>query len=705
MNVYLSQAVNLHRKGSLDDADQLYQRALTEQPENTELLYLSALCQLQMGRFAGGAEGMREVIKRNPRHAAAHHALGKALIETASIDDAERHLRAALKLDPALVDSQIELAAIQAGRGRLNQAERLYRDAIEKTPGDARLYNNLGDILRRQKRDQEAFQAWQKAVEKDASFAYAYSNMALHMARTGRVVDALDLIKIALQLEPKVADFHFNLGMFHFSLGRHDDAVEAFEEAHRLEPGNTLSTVRLAQAYHHLCDWHGRDQFMPVIEAEIENAVAGRPCNVSPVFSLVLPISENKRRAIAEAMARKIADTVEPIRHRHRFRHKSKAKKRLRIGYMSADWHDHANSHLICGLFEHHDRSAFDVSVFAIGRDDDSHYSRRIREGCDRYVDLRTMDHGAAAQEIYDRKIDILLDVQGYDGPCRPEILALRPAPIQISFQYFLGTTGAPWMDYMIVDDVMVPRSSRRYFSESLIYMPDCYQVTDDQAPVAARRYSRESQGLPSEGVVFASFSAGHKIDQQIFRLWMRVLRAVPGSCLWLSGGSESLQKNLCCAANADGVAAERLVFAPRVPEKADHLARLPLADLFLDTPHYGAFVSAVDSLYMATPVLTRHGDAFSSRGAVSMLLTQGVTELVVDDFESYEAKAIELGRSPDRLKSLRRQLKNARETMPLFDTAKWSRNVEAAYRAVWDRYVANERSSDIVVTQTCIDD
>ena len=282
-------------------------------------------------------------------------------------------------------------------------------------------------------------------------------------------------------------------------------------------------------------------------------------------------------------------------------------------------------------------------------------------------------------------------------GIARPDILALRPSPIQVSYLTYLGSMGADWLHYMIVDPVMVPPEHRAHYTEALIYMPHCYQANDDEARIADPPPSRADEGLPEDGIVFCAIHGGHKITRETFAVWMRVLERVPGSVLWLGGGS-AMRDNLRRAARDSGVDDARLVFARRVPDKADQLARLALADLFLDAPIYGAHSSAVDCLWAGTPVLTRPGAVFSSRGAATLLSTLGLDELIAGRFEEYEDIAVALGHDAEARHALRERLATRRADRPLFDTARWVRDVERAYEAMWSIHRRGEAPRDIML-------
>ena len=298
------------------------------------------------------------------------------------------------------------------------------------------------------------------------------------------------------------------------------------------------------------------------------------------------------------------------------------------------------------------------------------------------------MDDLVAAQKIHDLGIDILIDVQGFSGVPRAGIMALRPAPVQVLFLAVCGTTGSDWIDYIVADRIVLPEAAWPNYSEAPLLMPDCFMAANDHMNASERPASRAEQGLPETGVVFCSFSNRYKITRQIFAVWMRILNAVSGSVLWIPGGPSEMTDRLRAAASAVGIDPDRIVFSRYAETKEDHLARLQLADLFLDTPNYGAHSSGLDSLWAGVPMLGLMGDGFPARVGASMLGQLGLDELIADNIADYERMAIRLGNDPAELASLRDRLAAVRGTSPLFDSARWVENIEQGYRAIWQNYL-----------------
>jgi predicted O-linked N-acetylglucosamine transferase (SPINDLY family) len=364
----------------------------------------------------------------------------------------------------------------------------------------------------------------------------------------------------------------------------------------------------------------------------------------------------------------------EPYRH-----------EKIRIAYVSADFHAHATSVLMAGVFERHDRNRFELVALSFGPDDGSEMRARVKNAFDRFVDVREKSDAEIAALMRQWEIDIAVDLKGYTKDHRSGIFAFRPAPIQATYLGYPGTMGAPYVDYIIADATVIPDEHRPYYAEQVAYLPDSYQCNDSRGTFTDDSVTRAQAGLPEAGFVFCCFNRNYKIAPDTFALWMRLLRDAPSSVLWLLEDNPDAKRNLEREAEAHGMASGRLVFAQRV-SASEHLARHRLADLLLDTQPYGAHTTASDALWAGLPVLTALGTTFASRVAASLLNAVGLSELIADSLEAYEASALRLARHPDALVAIKNKLAANRDNCPLFDTARFTRNLESAYVAMWQR-------------------
>jgi protein O-GlcNAc transferase len=381
------------------------------------------------------------------------------------------------------------------------------------------------------------------------------------------------------------------------------------------------------------------------------------------------------------------------------FTHSRSLDGRLRIGYLSNDFRNHATSHLMKSLFSLHDRANFEIFAYSFGADDNSEYRRYISASCEHFQDIINLSIEESARQIFNDGIHILIDLKGYTAGSRNGILALRPAPIQVNYIGFPGTMGADLIDYIIGDATVTPPEFVDSFSEKLVTLPHSYFVNDHQQVISSTPITRSQYNLPESAFVFCCFNNNYKIDPLIFDVWMRILANVPGSVLWLLVRFPVVEDNLRREAQARGISSDRLIFA-EYHEKPEHLARHQLADLFLDTLYYNAHTTASDALWAGLPVITCPGKTFASRVAASLLTAVGLPELITNNLEQYEELAIHLAHSPAELSQLKQKLAANRTTYPLFDTPRFTRNLEQAYRAMWETYAAGKLPQAIDVRE-----
>ena len=529
--------------------------------------------------------------------------------------------------------------------------ERLLRKAIRIDPGSARVATNLGMLLR----------------------------------ESGRLDEGMALLRKAVGLDPAFAGAHVNLAIALYLNGSAEESIARYREALRLDPGNAAARLNILMPLLETCDWDGAEAEVASLAARASDSTddAVLDC-IDPFLALLIPLPQALRLRIARHHSKKAATRVAQS-PRVRRASRSVERTRLRVGYVSNGFQDAATAHLTAGMFEHHDRGRFETFAYSLGVDDGGEYRARLVAAFDHFTDIRPMTHHAAAQRIADDGIDILVDLMGYQADGRPELMELRPALVQLSYLGFPGTLGSDAIDYIVADRTVIAEPDAQFYAEKIIRMPDSYQVNDNRQRIADRIAQRAEHGLP-EGFVFCSFNQHSKIERKVFDLWLRIVANVPGSVLWLQAGPGA--RRLRARAAQKGVDPSRLIFAPRVP-KPEHLARLRLAGLFLDTHTYNGHTTSSDALWAGVPIVTCPSDAFAGRVAASLLKAVGLPELVCADFAAYERQAIELARNPGRLVALRQKLEANRLTQPLFDTEKFTRHFERALESVWETHRA----------------
>ena len=389
----------------------------------------------------------------------------------------------------------------------------------------------------------------------------------------------------------------------------------------------------------------------------------------------------------------KYPPTPQPLWRGERYQH-----GKIRLAYLSGDFNNTAVANAMADVFEHHDKSKFDTIAISFTEGDGSEMRARLTRSFGHFIDVANISDGDVASALRQNETDIAVDLMGFTGDSRPGILALRPAPVQVNHLGFPGTMGAKHIDYIIADSIVIPKDCRSDFDEAVVHLPRCFMPADSTRLIAQRTPTRAEAGLPADGFVFCSFNNSYKFSPEMFALWMRLLKAVPSSVLWLPQLNDSAARNLRREAEAQGVEPGRLVFAPFIASSADHLARLSLADLFLDTRPYNAHSSAADALWAGVPVLTMAGTTFAGRVAASVLHAAGVSEMVTDSIASYETLALELAQSPKMLTDLKARLKRDGRSQALFDTARFTRDLERAYLTMWERSQKGEPPAHFAV-------
>jgi len=556
------------------------------------------------------------------------------------------------------------------------------RRAVRAAPDAAPVRNDLGNLLIEEGRTTEAVAEYQRAIQIAPDFAQAHNNLGNAFQIAARVEESVRCYRQALSLSPQYAEAHRNLGSALRRLGRLAEAVACFQTAVELNPGYAEAMAQLVHEMKSVCDWSRIGQ----LTKQLVEVVEAQSAPVNPFVFLSLETTARQQLLCARRWAAEHVgaggNKAAPAQAAAR------ADGRITLGYLSADFQEHATAHLTAELFSLHDRKRFRVIGYSYGADDQSPMRRRLIAGFDDFVDLEPASHAEAAARIRRDGVDILVDLKGYTRHARPEIVALRPAPIQVSYLGYPGTMGTTAVDFILADRFVIPPDQQPYYSEEVVYLPECYQVNDSGRTIADQAPSRQECGLPETGFVFCCFNNAYKLTPGMFDIWMRLLVAAPGSVLWLLESNPEMAGNLRREAEARlAGGAERLVFAPVLPN-AEHLARLRLADVFLDTLPYNAHTVASDALWAGCPVITCAGETFASRVAGSLLRAVGLPETIATCLADYEALAGRLAREPAELHGIRERLRANRLSAPLFDCRRFTRDLEEAYQAMWQRYV-----------------
>lgn len=721
-------AIAHYSNGRWAEAEEACRQMLGMAPKNPDVLHFTGIVLNAAGKHRDAVKMLRQAVKVDGSNASYHCNLGLALQNAGDLREASVEYRRALVLNPALVEVHMNYGNILKDQGDVDGAlERLQR-AQELAPDNAAVHYNLGLALQKGGANEAAAEAYRKALALNPYLAMAYTNLGMILKEQGRMEEAIAHYQQALALDPNISETYNNLGIALNELQHYDAAAEQYKKALALKPDNPETLYNLGFTYrgakkiaeamaeyekslsldpdnanalcellhqrHHACLWGPETA---TYEKKIIEMARRKRAGISPFIFLNLPSTPAEQRLCAETFSRRFA-----VPEEQRFRHVpgERKNKKIRIGYLSADYHQHATAYLMAELFERHDRKKFEVFAYSYGPDDGSNLRARLIRAFDRFTDIRALPHAEAARTIHDDGVDILIDLKGYTGEGRMQIAAYRPAPVQVNYLGYPGTMGADFMDYIIGDPFITPMDQQDFYAEKIVQLPHTYQPNDTKREIAAEIPSRADCGLPAEGFVFCSFNSNYKITPEFFDIWMRLLQNVAGSVLWLFESNPLVRDNLQREATLRGVDPARLVFAPGML-LGRHLARHRHADLFLDTLPVNAHTTASDALWAGLPVLTCAGATFAGRVAGSLVKAAGLPELAVSSLAEYEALALDLARDPARLSALRDRLAQKKLETPLFDISRFVTHIERAYETMWRNWQDGKPATGFSVADT----
>lgn len=576
---------------------------------------------------------------------------------------------------------------------RLNkpqQALENFSKALALNPNVAETWNNRGTVFNDLGNYDLAIADFDKAISLNGLYGEAYANKGKTLSVLKRHAEALAAYDKALSIKPDLAESWFGRGNVFYDLNRYDEAFAAYDRAFSIKP--ELDGVEGARLHTkmRMCSWEKLGDEINRLTASVRSGKVSS----GPFALLALSDSadDHLRCARTWTTARN-PQTFRPI-----WQGAIHAHDKIRLGYVSTDLNRHPTAHLMAELFELHDRTHFELFAYSIGPDDGSDIRKRLTNSFDKFIACEDRSDAEIARAIADAEIDILVDLNGFTKGARTDIFARRPAPVQVNYLGYPGTMAASYIDYIVADKTVLRPSDTALYSEKIVSLPHSYQPNDRKRLIADTSFRRDDCGLPADKFVFCCFNNNYKIQPETFGRWMRILRAVNESALWLLVENQTAIENLRKEAEVRGVDPTRLVFARRA-EPPEHLARHRLADLFLDTLPYSAHTTASDALWAGLPVLTKIGETFAGRVAASLLNAIGLPELIAQTSDEYESLAVDLARNPDKLAAIRNRLERNRLTTPLFDTELFARHIEAAYRAMYDRYQAGLPPDHIVVS------
>ena len=685
----LKQAIKAHQVGRLEEADHLYQKILETQPTHPDANHNLGVLKVLLNKSADALLLFKIAVESNPSIEQYWYSYSNTLIREKKLEEAEAISRKAIKFKPNFVTIHFNLGFILNEIGKFKEAELSYKKAITLKPEFVEAYYNLGVTLQALGRTDEAVESYKKAIMLKPKFVEAHNNLGVILKDLGKFDDAEASYKKAIEYKVDYAEALSNLGEVQKSLGRIDDSLSNYKYAYQLKPDLDYLLGALIHLKMNFCIWDDLPKNINMLTKKINNGE--KASTPFALLSLIDDPSIHKKAAEIysnDKFPRSNIFPRIPQYHDH---------EKIKIGYFSADFWNHPTSYLTAELYENHDRKKFEIHAFSFGLDTNDKFNIRIKEGVDYFHDVRTMSDYDVVKLVRSLEIDIAIDLKGFTGMNRQGIFAMSTAPIQVSYLGYPGTMAVDYLDYLIADRTLILKEKEKDYSEKIVYMPNSYQPNVSKKSAFKSSLTRQDVGLPNRGFVFCCFNNQYKITPLTFAGWMRILKATDGSVLWLLVSNINAAKNLKKEAVKLGINEDRLIFANYIPNE-EHLKRIQLADLFIDTLPYNAHTTASDALRMGLPVLTCIGDSFAGRVAASLLNAVRLPELITTSQDQYESSAIALAKNPEKMKIIKDKLINNLNKTTLYDAALYTRNLEVAYSVMYKRFKNKIDLNDIKI-------
>ena len=714
MKSNFNDAVNHFQNGQINKAKEICFEILKIEPNNFNVLHLLGVIAFQIKNYSKSVEIITKAIEVNPNNSEVYNFRGIALIHLKKLEEAVQNWNKAIQIDPNYADAYNNRGNALIKLGKINLSLKDFEKAIKIKPNYAEAHNNLGNVLKEIKKLNHSLNSYNEAIKINPNYAEAYSNRSIVLKDLNRLDSALESSNKAIEINPRYSEAYNSKGIILRKLNQFKEALKNYDKAIELNPnfanayinrGNILlnETKQIDLAlesytkalkinskldflfgtYIHikfwLSNWNLIDEEINSLKNKIINGErTATPFSILSLLDLPDLQIKNAKKFVEKQFS--LTNNLGPIL-------KKAPNKKIRIGYYSADFHNHAMSFLLAHLFEVHDRSKFEIIGFSLEKRKNDEMRKRVSKAFDKFIDVSLKSDQEIAKISREFNVDIAIDLMGFTRGNKFQIFAEKCAPIQASYLGYPGTTGSNFIDYIIADKILIPKELQKHYSEKIIYLPDTYQVNDSTKKISDKVFTREELGLPKDGFVFCCYNKNYKILPKVFDIWMRLLKKVNGSVLWLLVEDSIIEENLKKEAIKRNIDENRIIFAKRMP-LAEHLARQKTADLFIDTFPYTAHTTCSDSLWAGLPVLTRIGESFASRVSASLLTAIGLPELITHTEKEYEDLAIELANNRNKLEEIKSKLEKNKFTKPLFNTKLFANNIESAYKKMYERYL-----------------
>jgi|TARA_B100002003_G_scaffold9486_1_gene8231 predicted O-linked N-acetylglucosamine transferase (SPINDLY family) len=599
--------------------------------------------------------------------------------ENGNLNESKKLCLEILKDEPKNFDILHLLGIISFQLKDYKKSSELISEAIKINPKDAETYNNMGIALKELNQFDIAHNNFCNAIKLKPDYAEAHYNCGVILKELEQEENAIKSFKLATKFKKNYAEAYHSLGNIFFERKKFNEALQNFYQSYKINPKLNYLLSSIIYTKHRICEWNSFDKDL----LDLENVILNEKNKINPFLTLSFYESPQLQKTSAEIFVKNEYD----VQTNQNYKFHNQTKKKIRIAYYSADFRNHPMSYLLANLYELHDKNKFEIIGISFGPDKDDEMRKRVSSAFDEFYDVRLKTEDEIVKFSRELKIDIAIDLMCFTKYHKFGIFVKRCAPIQVNYLGYPGTSGTNYLDYIIADKILIPKESQKYYSEKIAYLPDTYQANDSTKKISDKIFTREELGLPKDGFVFCCFNNNYKITPQVFDVWMRLLKRVENSVLWILSENINISKNLKKEATIRGVDFNRIVFAERI-KMNEHLARQKVADLFIDTFPYTGHTTASDALWVGLPVLTRIGKSFASRVSTSLLNAIGLSALVTNSEKEYEDFAIELATNSPKLKEIKNKLKNNKNTKPLFNTQVFARNIEKAYSLMYERYL-----------------
>jgi predicted O-linked N-acetylglucosamine transferase (SPINDLY family) len=686
----LQQAIKLHQDGKILDAEKIYITTIKSEPKNFEALHYLGVIKYQQGSYQESIRLIKKAISIKPDYAEAYGNIAMSYKSLQQFDLAIDSLNKAIEIKPRSYSCFYNLGNLNKEIHQYLTAIKYFTMAIELDPNRHEAYFNRG-VCHSQLNDIEETKCdYLEAIKIKPDFKEAYKNLSQLYVKEKKNAEAFEILYKLLEIDPDdIISLQMIAELFK-DIGKKEHTLSCYKKIIEINPSEFFAEGYIFHLKLFLSDWSEYYEDLKSLEEGLSKfkPVAAPFVGMTAIDDPLLQLASAKSFCKVKGY---ISTSEELI--------VAKNNEKIRIGYYSADFYNHATSYLMAELFELHNKDIFEIHGFSTGQKVDDEMSKRIQQSFSKFHEVSSLNNEQIINLSKEVNIDIAIDLKGHTKDGRPSMFAKRLAPIQVNYLGFPGTTGIKNIDYIVADSVIVPEINQKFYSEKIAYLPNCYQVNDSKRKISEYTFTREELGLPKNAFIFCSFNYVYKINPEVFDSWAKILKQVPDSVLWLMFDNDISSNNLLNEAKKRGVNPDRIIFANRM-DLPLHLARHRLADLFLDTWPCNAHTTASDALWTELPIVTKIGQSFASRVCASLLSAIGVPELITTTTDEYETLAIDLAMNRDKLNGLKEKLIAGKLHSPLFDTTNYVVDLENIYMLMYKNYQAKLPPDHIYIDQ-----